>query len=136
VAAAQTNTGEVAGTVMDESGGVLPGATVTATHPASGTVATRVTDAEGRFFLPALRVGTWDLTVVLPGFVSQTRRRRSGPISCAIRSWRAISGHPIAGSIPARSRCKRPSPSAAHRETASSVRATRTWTWHSRRPGG
>ena len=41
VAAAQTNTGEVAGVVMDASGGVLPGATVTATHPASGTVVTR-----------------------------------------------------------------------------------------------
>ena len=32
VASAQTNTGEVAGVVKDASGGVLPGATVTATH--------------------------------------------------------------------------------------------------------
>ena len=55
--AGQTNSGELSGVVLDASGGVLPGATVTATHPASGTVVTRVTDAEGRFFLPALRVG-------------------------------------------------------------------------------
>ena len=73
VAAAQTNTGEVAGVVMDASGGVLPGATVTATHPASGTVVTRVTDGEGRFFLPALRTGAWDVTVALAGFSPQTR---------------------------------------------------------------
>ena len=46
----------------DTSGGVLPGATVTATHPASGTVVERVTDGEGRFFLPALRIGQWEVT--------------------------------------------------------------------------
>src|SRR5688572_4903048 len=91
VAAAQTNTDEVAGTVMDESGGVLPGATVTATHPASRTVATRVTDAEGRFFLPALRVrprrvGANVILVapsgapftVNPGRRSRQHRRRTG----------------------------------------------------------
>jgi len=56
-ALAQFNTGEIAGVVRDSSGGVLPGATVTATHPASGTVVERVTDAQGRFFLAALRIG-------------------------------------------------------------------------------
>ena len=71
--AGQTNSGELSGVVLDASGGVLPGATVTATHPASGTVVARVTDAEGRFFLPALRVGVWDLMVALTGFAPQTR---------------------------------------------------------------
>ncbi len=70
----QTNTGELAGVVVDASGGVLPGAAVTATHRVSGTVATRVTDAEGRFFLPVLRVGAWDITVTLAGFAPHTRR--------------------------------------------------------------
>lgn len=69
---AQTNTGDITGVVRDSSGGVLPGASVTATHRASGTVVERVTDTEGRVFLPALRVGEWDLTVALPGFGSQT----------------------------------------------------------------
>ncbi len=71
---AQANTGEVTGIVMDASGGVLPGAAVTATHQASGTVVTRVTDAEGRFFLPALRIGTWDLAIVLAGFAPEVRK--------------------------------------------------------------
>ncbi len=73
-AAAQTNTGEIAGVIQDGSGAVLPGAAVIATHPASGTVVERVTDEAGRFFLPALRTGEWDLTVTLAGFATQTRR--------------------------------------------------------------
>jgi hypothetical protein len=72
VAAGQTNTGEIGGVVLDASGGVLPGALVTATHRASGTVVERATDTDGRFFLPALRLGEWDLTVTLPGFTPQT----------------------------------------------------------------
>lgn len=71
--AAQTNTAEIGGVVRDSSGGVLPGATVLATHPASGTVVERVTDETGRFFLPALRIGAWDLTVTMTGFAPQTR---------------------------------------------------------------
>jgi len=70
---AQTNTGEIAGVVRDASGGVLPGATVVATHPASGTVMERVSDGGGRFFLPALRIGQWDVSVSLPGFAPQAR---------------------------------------------------------------
>jgi hypothetical protein len=73
-ASAQTNTGEIVGVVRDTSGGVLPGATVTATHPGSGTLVERVTDSEGRFFLPALRIGEWDLAVTLPGFATLMRR--------------------------------------------------------------
>ena len=69
----QINTGEIAAVVRDSSGGVLPGAAVTGTHGASGTVIERVTDTEGRVFLPALRVGAWDVTVAFPGFAPETR---------------------------------------------------------------
>lgn len=72
--AAQINTAEISGVVRDSSGGVLPGATVTATHPASGTVVTRTTDEQGRFFLPGLRIGAWDVTVELSGFATQSQR--------------------------------------------------------------
>ena len=73
-ASAQTNTGEIGGVVVDASGGVLPGTTVVATHPASGFTIERVTDAEGRFYLPALPTGVWRVTAELPGFqrVTQT----------------------------------------------------------------
>ena len=74
VASGQINTGEISGVVKDTSGGVMPGATVTARHPASGTVVERVTDGEGRFFLPALRIGQWEVTAALSGFATQTQK--------------------------------------------------------------
>jgi hypothetical protein len=49
----------------------LAGATVTATHPATGTKVERVTEADGRYFLPALRIGQWDIEVTLSGFAAQ-----------------------------------------------------------------
>ena len=73
-ASAQTNTAEIGGVVRDASGGVLPGAVVTATHADSGAMLERVTDTEGRFYLPALRIGAWDLSAALPGFSTQTQK--------------------------------------------------------------
>jgi len=72
-AEAQTNTGGIGGVATDESGGVLPGATVTATHGDTGATVVRVTDAEGRFFLPALQVGAWSVQVALAGFAPETQ---------------------------------------------------------------
>lgn len=73
-AGAQTNTGEIGGVVRDASGGVLSGATVTARHADTGFTVTRVTDPEGRFYLPGLPIGTWDITAEIAGFVRQTQR--------------------------------------------------------------
>ena len=72
-AAAQTNTAELLGVVVDESGAVLPGTLVVATHPASGTAIERITDGEGRFFLPGLATGEWTVTAELPGFQRSTQ---------------------------------------------------------------
>jgi hypothetical protein len=47
---------------------------VTARHAASGQVVTRVTDAAGRFFLPALRPGQWEITASSAGFAPQTHK--------------------------------------------------------------
>jgi hypothetical protein len=68
---AQTNAGEIVGVVRDASGGALPGATVVAVHAATGTRVERLTDVEGRFFLPALQIGRWDLDALLSGFATQ-----------------------------------------------------------------
>ena len=65
---AQMNAGELSGVIRDESGGVLPGATVTASHLDSGITVERVTDTEGRFFMSSLPIGEWDVAVALPGF--------------------------------------------------------------------
>ena len=74
-AAAQTNIGEITGVVRDSQGGVLPGTTVTAEHVETGTSVQRLTDSEGRYFLPALRIGGHIVTAALPGFQRVVRDR-------------------------------------------------------------
>ena len=65
-----TNTATLSGTVVDSSGGVLPGATITAKHVASGVVTSGVSNTEGAFTLPSLPVGAYEVTVGLEGFKS------------------------------------------------------------------
>lgn len=62
------------GQVTDESGGVLPGVTVTATSPALQVKElTVVTDEHGEYRLTPLPIGTFDVTYALSGF--QTVKR-------------------------------------------------------------
>ena len=66
---AQTITGTIIGRASDETGGVLPGATVTIASPQLiGGVHTRTTAASGEFRFPALPPGTYSVTVELQGF--------------------------------------------------------------------
>src|SRR5216684_2982976 len=65
---AQYNTAEISGVVKDSQGAVLPGATVAAVQLASGLRVERTTDDAGRFFLPAMPVGQYTLSVELHGF--------------------------------------------------------------------
>jgi hypothetical protein len=69
-AAAQGVTnGSIAGVVNDSQGAVVPGATVTAVHEPSGTSYEAVTQADGRFTIPAMRVGgPYKVTASLTGF--------------------------------------------------------------------
>lgn len=71
-ASAQTaTTGSIAGTVTDAQGGVLPGATVTATHVDTGTTYDAVAGAEGHFSIPNVRVGRYSVAVTMNGFKDQ-----------------------------------------------------------------
>jgi TolA-binding protein len=67
LAAAQT--GRVGGTVKDEAGQPIKGATVTAENPnASPSSFTATTDDKGRFSIIGLRAGNWTFTAQAPGF--------------------------------------------------------------------
>jgi carboxypeptidase family protein/TonB-dependent receptor-like protein len=72
-AAPQVTTASISGIVSDQTGGALPGATVTVR--AVETDATRVltTDADGRYRAAALEPGKYEVSVELQGF--QTTRR-------------------------------------------------------------
>jgi hypothetical protein len=61
-------TGELAGRVTDESGGVLPGVTVTATQTDTGFARTVVTDDQGNWVMPNMPTGPYRLEVSLQGF--------------------------------------------------------------------
>ncbi|MGH9386250.1 MAG: carboxypeptidase regulatory-like domain-containing protein [Vicinamibacterales bacterium] len=66
--AAQAVTGTILGTVHDNTGGILPGATVTLTHTETGRARTIVSDSAGQFTVPSLPTGTYTLSAELPGF--------------------------------------------------------------------
>src|SRR4051812_15966672 len=61
-------TAQITGTVTDSSGGVLPGASVTATQTDTGFKREVVTDASGLFSFPGIPVGPYQLDVALAGF--------------------------------------------------------------------
>ena len=60
------------GSVRDNTGGVLPGVTVTATHEAAGTTFVGVTDAAGLYRI-VLRAGVYRITAELAGFATVAR---------------------------------------------------------------
>src|SRR5262245_53973480 len=57
---AQTE-GRFTGTVLDQSGAFIPGATVVAKNERTGEERTVTTNTEGRFVLPALKPSTYTL---------------------------------------------------------------------------
>ena len=65
--------GELRGAIVDESGGVLPGVTVTATHVETGTSRTTATAANGTYLMPAMPLGTYKVTAELSGFSTTIR---------------------------------------------------------------
>ena len=62
-----------AGTVVDESGAVVSGATVTVTLSSTNSTRTALTDAEGRYRLVELPPGAYILRVDAKGFASDLR---------------------------------------------------------------
>ena len=65
---AQVAQADLRGTVADESGGALPGVTVTATHVDTGASRTTTSTATGVFIMRALPVGRYRLQLELAGF--------------------------------------------------------------------
>src|SRR5436190_4202113 len=72
-ALAQTATSRITGTVGDASGALVPGAMVTARHEATGVTYTQLTTEAGLYAFSSLPVGTYTITVALPGFKTANR---------------------------------------------------------------
>ena len=63
------------GTVADETGGVLPGVTVTALHVDSGNTFLGVSDVSGGYRIGALRTGVYNVSAELSGFATQLQEQ-------------------------------------------------------------
>jgi len=68
------NSATVSGRVGDPTGARVPGARVTARHLETNVVAETITDLEGRFRFPMLRVGPYEIAAHLEGFKDASRR--------------------------------------------------------------
>lgn len=63
-----TNLGTLRGTVTDPNGAVIPNAAVKVTDQTTGLSRDITTDSEGNYEVPALKAGTYKITVAAPGF--------------------------------------------------------------------
>ena len=67
------NTAEVRGTIIDRTGAVLPGVSVTLTHKASNQERRQLTDTNGSYVFASLPNGDYSLKTEFTGFRSQIR---------------------------------------------------------------
>src|SRR5205823_3966102 len=68
LAQSQATTGTIEGTTFDQTGAVLPGATVTVRSSATGVARTVASDDKGYFRAPLLPPGSYQVTAELSGF--------------------------------------------------------------------
>ena len=71
---AQTATGSISGVVQDESGAVISGVNVTVTNTDKGISTSFVTDASGRYHVPALISGPYEIQAQIAGFETGVRQ--------------------------------------------------------------
>src|SRR5262245_43409073 len=71
---AQTVGGTLEGTVSDTTGAVLPGAEIKVTNTGTGTNHELLSDERGRYRVPLLQSGEYELQVTMVGFTSAARR--------------------------------------------------------------
>ncbi len=70
---AQFDRGQISGVVKDQTGAIVPGATVTATRQQTAATQTTVTDASGYYTFPNLLPGRYNISAELQGFKTAVR---------------------------------------------------------------
>lgn len=69
----QAASGAVSGTVMDQSGAVIPGADVVLTDASTGVARRTISNDEGYFTILAVPAGTYTVEIEMPGFAKWQR---------------------------------------------------------------
>src|SRR5262245_30614032 len=70
---AQGGTATISGTVRDTSGALIPGVSITIKHTDSGLTRSVTSSETGNYAAPALPVGPYEVTAMIPGFKQQVR---------------------------------------------------------------
>ena len=70
----QTFRGTILGTVTDQSGAVVAGATITVKNTATGLERAAQTSTDGSYSIPELPIGTYTVTVTQAGFQTSMTR--------------------------------------------------------------
>ncbi len=65
---AQIDTGSILGTITDQTGAVVPGATVSLTNEGTNLTITTTTRADGTYIFTPVKIGTYRVTAEAPGF--------------------------------------------------------------------
>jgi hypothetical protein len=71
---AQSSNGSIAGDAADNTGGALPGVSVTATNVATNVSRTVVSNSSGHYEIPLLRPGVYNISAELAGFQAVSGR--------------------------------------------------------------
>src|SRR5437867_4177070 len=70
---AQVTTATIAGVVQDASGAVIPGVSITIKNVETGVTRTATSDEGGRYTVPELTLGDYEVQAQLPGFQTEVR---------------------------------------------------------------
>src|SRR2546427_4745944 len=70
---AQVTTATIAGVVQDASGAVIPGVSITIKNVETGATRTATSDEGGRYTVPELTLGDYEVEAQLPGFQTEVR---------------------------------------------------------------
>src|SRR5437016_6034526 len=73
LAFAQGSTAAISGEVRDATGAVIPGTALTVKHIESGLTRAAQTDDSGRYSMPSLPVGEYEVSAEKMGFKQQVR---------------------------------------------------------------
>jgi hypothetical protein len=83
---AQTFRGTILGTVTDASGAAVAGASVTVKNQDTGILRSTQTTADGEYRVPELAIGTYTVTVEMPGFQTAITRDVKVDVASEVRA--------------------------------------------------
>jgi hypothetical protein len=82
--AQSTNTGTVVGTITDQSGAVVAGATVTLTDSSTGVARSTTTNASGRYIYVDVNPGVYSVAVSKTGFATSKTEKQEVQVGASI----------------------------------------------------